>query len=293
MKKLFLLSAALLAVTAASAQEFDVYVIGSNVNGFSWKTAEPSCKMTYNNGVYEWDGQELGSGFKFNDGTWADDTHNWGASEGECELGVPYVVGVGGGTSNISFADCAKVTNPHVVFDPVAGVCTVTGTAAGAFEWFLVGDFNNYAGPAADEGEVFKYDDLGGKIFELKSVEFTDGDTTIKIANTGWSKQYGDNDGTIMWGITNEVEAGVFTSVLQQVGSDGTMPCYLFGTYSSVWDLNNLELTFREAGNAVNTIESVNGEAAYFNMQGVKVNAPENGIFIKVANGKATKVAIR
>ena len=34
-------------------------------------------------------------------------------------------------------------------------------------------------------------------------------------------------------------------------------------------------------------------EAVYYNLQGVKVANPERGIFVKVSNGKATKVLVK
>lgn len=37
-------------------------------------------------------------------------------------------------------------------------------------------------------------------------------------------------------------------------------------------------------------IEAENGEAVYFNLQGVRVQNPENGVFIRVQNGKAVKI---
>ena len=37
-------------------------------------------------------------------------------------------------------------------------------------------------------------------------------------------------------------------------------------------------------------IEAEDGEAVYFNLQGVRVENPENGIFIRVQNGKAVKI---
>ena len=40
----------------------------------------------------------------------------------------------------------------------------------------------------------------------------------------------------------------------------------------------------------VAAVEAANGEAVYFNMQGVRVANPENGLFIRVQNGKAVKV---
>lgn len=43
----------------------------------------------------------------------------------------------------------------------------------------------------------------------------------------------------------------------------------------------------------VNTIEAADyAEAVYFNLQGVKVQNPEHGIYVKVVNGKATKVVL-
>ena len=43
----------------------------------------------------------------------------------------------------------------------------------------------------------------------------------------------------------------------------------------------------------VEEVEVVGGEAVYYNLQGVRVDNPSNGIFIKVENGKVSKVAIR
>ena len=44
---------------------------------------------------------------------------------------------------------------------------------------------------------------------------------------------------------------------------------------------------------AVDSIEAIEeGEAVYFNLQGVRVDNPERGIFVKVVNGKATKVVM-
>ena len=41
----------------------------------------------------------------------------------------------------------------------------------------------------------------------------------------------------------------------------------------------------------VSAIDATEGKAVYFNMQGVRVANPENGLFIRVQNGKAVKVA--
>lgn len=46
----------------------------------------------------------------------------------------------------------------------------------------------------------------------------------------------------------------------------------------------------KDTSSAVGSIDTENGEAVYFNLQGVRVNNPERGIYIKVQNGKASKV---
>ena len=60
-------------------------------------------------------------------------------------------------------------------------------------------------------------------------------------------------------------------------------------------DLNEMTLKVEEASetNGVNGINVENGAAVYYNLQGVKVANPENGLYIKVVNGKAAKVLVR
>ena len=43
----------------------------------------------------------------------------------------------------------------------------------------------------------------------------------------------------------------------------------------------------------VDEITVAEGEAQYYNMQGVRVANPENGMFIRVQNGKAHKVVLK
>ncbi|MDE6234115.1 MAG: hypothetical protein K2M56_00010 [Muribaculaceae bacterium] len=43
----------------------------------------------------------------------------------------------------------------------------------------------------------------------------------------------------------------------------------------------------------VEAVEAVDADATYFNLQGVEVKTPGAGVYVKVANGKASKVVIR
>lgn len=80
-----------------------------------------------------------------------------------------------------------------------------------------------------------------------------------------------------------------------------TLPSVEAGTY----DMTLLVTVFKDApslyvisynndGSGVEEIEAeANGEAVYYNLQGVKVAEPENGLYIKVQGKKATKVFVR
>ncbi len=64
------------------------------------------------------------------------------------------------------------------------------------------------------------------------------------------------------------------------------------GTTSRAWELKNFVLSGDKAG-AVNGIEvDENAPAVYYNLQGVRVANPENGLFIVVKGGKSTKVVL-
>lgn len=300
MKKIFLLSAALVAAGAMFAQDApEMYVIGSNVNGVSWTEGDPGGKMTaIGDGVYEWDGN-LGTGFKFNDGSWAG-SYNLGSSK-KYSLGQTLILDNDGGSGNINFDGFTMLRNAHVVLNinDLSLVCT--GEMEGKIQWFLVGDFNGWAISADAEGAIVFDETEDAGIYVKAGLEFT-ATENFKISSTGWGEQYGETDksGEIQWGVSNETAEGVYASNLFPCGSEGVMANYLYGTYDAVLDLNvetdgektpNLQLSESTGGN-VNAIEAANGQATYFNLQGVRVNEPA-GLCIKVLNGKTSKVVVR
>ena len=44
---------------------------------------------------------------------------------------------------------------------------------------------------------------------------------------------------------------------------------------------------------AVEGVEAANGEAVYYNLQGIRVNNPAGNLYIKVENGKSSKVVVK
>ena len=52
----------------------------------------------------------------------------------------------------------------------------------------------------------------------------------------------------------------------------------------------NIKLEAETKQDSIEAIEAEAAEAVYYNLQGVRVANPENGIFIKVAGNKVEKV---
>ncbi|MCM1376832.1 MAG: DUF6359 domain-containing protein [Clostridium sp.] len=61
---------------------------------------------------------------------------------------------------------------------------------------------------------------------------------------------------------------------------------------ADTWEFRNLVVKGVKAS-GVEAIEAADGEAVYFNLQGVRVANPENGLYIKVVNGKSQKVLVK
>ncbi len=305
MKKALLLSAAVVAAFSAFAQtdylNSDYYMIGSNVNGKSWSLAQEDCKFeAKGGGVFEWNGETLGTGFKINNGTWDNNDLNFGCGD-LLVLGEPYYCVAAGSSGNISFAEdngvaFASLKNPKVVLNvanaPDQITIVVTGEKDGVIKWYITGTFNNWA--IGDDAAAIELTDLGNKKYEAKDVEFTsetvteDGYNTFKISSTGWSTQYGQGDSGIEFGV------GVDEGILDLVGGEGgACPIYYEGTYNVSWDGNTCTIAFTEASAVNEVLEASNGKAEYYNLQGVRVAEPANGLYIQTLNGKATKVLIR
>lgn len=60
----------------------------------------------------------------------------------------------------------------------------------------------------------------------------------------------------------------------------------------TVGDTVTLKVTVGESGVEAIEADAAKGEAVYFNLQGQRVANPENGLYIRLQDGKATKVAL-
>lgn len=308
MKKLLLLAA--VAATAMSANAVDFYVIGGNVNGHEWALAEPDCKMTdLGDGVYEWKGEVLGTGFKLNDGTWdnatiegTDMVANFGSNGDKLELGEPYFFATGGSTGDIDFAGVDQLANPTVTLNLNEGSITVVGTEEEVeYNYYLAGNYNANEWSLNEECQFTLTD---GK-YILKGMSF-EKEGNFKVATEGWAKEFGAAPAP-------EVEEGAepveFTPVsispenlkadlVSKAQGAKDVAISLIGTYdvelTIAADGESATIIFSAAGDdAVEGINVENAPVYYYNMQGVRVANPTNGIYVKVVGNKALKAVVK
>ncbi len=261
------------------APTVDYYLIG----GFnSWKSADPNAKFeaqadgTY---VLNYVGT-LTSGFKINDGD-----PNWGGvnigSDGVTSLvvGEPFVYVNGADAKDITMA--SNVKNPTITLNPEAGTILMEGEAVVAqFVYKLHGDW---------QGE--------GSWSDIAMTE-TEG---------VWSAQV-TVPATIGFGIkkvdaaTNSQTAWISADGNGIITAAGDYACKIEGTNFSLapgtWTLalnpETMVLTVSDdAGVDGVEIDNSNAPVEYFNLQGVKVADPTEGLYIVRRGNTVTKQVIR
>lgn len=215
--------------------ETDLYIIGNDVNGKSWELSSADGKMTYvGEGVYEWSGEMLGTGFKINDGTWSNDRFNFGSNDTPLVLGQAYTVSIQGG--NIAFDGMTEVREPKVTFNLNTLTVIVEGQGSGETEWFIAGTFNDWKFD-------HKLTEVSEGIYECKGVVF-DGaaGNEFKITTTGWGTQYGSYS-------DEAVTTENLSRELDEVNSsEYACPITLSGTYDVTWNLPKATVSFTPAG---------------------------------------------
>ena len=108
---------------------------------------------------------------------------------------------------------------------------------------------------------------------------------------TAWTKladiTVPEKFGWTYYGQTIDLSAYVGKKI--QIGFHYTSTAEIAGT----WEIKNVKVTADKAG--VNDIiaDDDNAPVVYYNLQGVRVENPANGLYIRVQGKKATKVLVR
>lgn len=278
------------AVDEPTTPPVDLYLVGANVDGEEWNLG--TNPMTYADGVYTWTGSVLGNGFKINNGTWSDADYNIG-SDGSAllELGVPYDVIADKDSQDIRFDGYTSVENVTVVYNPTDMTVTVTGDGVNAPvgpsipELYVRGVMNDWGTTAqmTEEDGVYTYK------FDLVTADAAE----FKIADDSWSTyNYGGQNMSVYCN-----NPGVQKLVYQ--GDNVKIDNWVDGPMEITFVLDTLELTVvgtnqpEDPSSAIEAIDTENAPVEYYNLQGVKVNNPEKGIYLKKQGNTTTKVIVK
>jgi len=145
-----------------------------------------------------------------------------------------------------------------------------------------VGDTFTCITPISDAGEGYGY-------FSFCQVLGDDWDTVNSMDRFGAATK----DQEVVLGSTaydfTTYKAGVNASSCQSFKIAASEPKmnYLF-----TMDFKTGKLTIDQK-TGIDSIEAENGVAVYYNLQGQRVENPANGLFVRVLNGKATKVMVK
>lgn len=182
--------------------------------------------------------------------------------------------------------------------DRTVAVCTTTTPApSGAPAVYVRGVVNNWGSPDTWKFELTKESaDEYTYMFYCAAEKGTLLPTSsFKIADADW--------GNINYGGAGKIAAADMVATkpvtLNYNASDMSVAVPFTGTLEFILkkiDRAPATLIFHPGENLTTAVESVEveeGEAVYYNLQGVKVANPENGMYIKVVNGNASKVLVK
>jgi len=277
MKKFYAFAAAAVAAVSMNAQ---LYVCGNGTN-MGWAPEAP-LTVELTDGAYKFVA-EGASEFKISAamGDW--DAFNGAAktctvakedmgkaidlTDGDANITLPW-----SGDWNVTVAgDLSTIT-----------LTTDTPEPTGPATFYVRGAVNNWLNDGMDEAWQFKHVD--GDLYEIEcSLE---GGKEFKIADGNWgaiSFSFGteiaatDMNEELVWFKTNDntTLAEDFSGVIKAEYTNGGEEMYV---------------TFVPGAGVSDVAVDANAPAEYFNLQGVRVANPENGLFIVRQGGKVTKV---
>ena len=282
MKK-FLLSLATLVLTAVTASA-QWAVVGSYTEP-NWNF-QASTQFTGSGDNLTCTIEKLTSDFKILDIT----NDNWDTQYGTStpiEIGKEYTLeGKNGGAdpSNIKFASpVLEVKNATVSWNPTTHVMKITAADSDIVKGFPIlyatGSFCEWKAPG--EGETVLCTQENG-VYKA-TVNLGEGDaegkTEFKLAGTGWS---------------NEIAGGVEISTTAVTVTKGgeNLFTYLTGEQTIVFNYDEMKMYFQGSNGVTEINFDASAPVEYFNLQGIRVENPEKGLYIVKQNNKVSKVIL-
>lgn len=289
MKKIFTLACAAIAAISFNANAADIWAMPGTYNGWSLE----------NNLFEEVDGvltqkiAEIKGDFKVV--KYTDEVKNWDIAWGVAAAGdiveanKDVALTFKGANANLPAGKVLK--NVTVTIVPGADNALTIKFAPESIEdeqeaWYLVGEaplewnFN-------DNTIMTK---AGDNVY-TKTVDAATADKfTFKVDKNGaWSNCY------ILPEVVTAVELGKEYELVGPVDSQNNMHIAADWTNVTVTvtiDGEKVKMVCTAGEGAIEAIDADNTPAIYFNLMGQRVANPENGVFVRVQNGKATKVIL-
>lgn len=271
-------------VHAAAAAEASNWYISGELNGWdNGKSADYAFKTTATEGVYEFKCDELSGEFLI---VWAENGEpDWskkiaGVSNMEPGTAYPYVEG----GNNCSVSDLLK--NVTVILDTNSKTLQVNGTAA-ANEFdtvYLIGDFG----------------DGWSETITNKPLTLKEGTTDTYVGEYALAAEtsyFKFKAGSFIFGTGGaNVAVDLDTDYTATKGGDAFAigkGIYKFECKVAA-DGQSATFTVTDATDGITDINAdENAPVEFFNLQGVRVAEPANGLYIRRQGGKATKVYVK
>ena len=298
MKKFYAFAAAAFFAVAANAQNLYITGEGQFANG-TWNAETPDA-FAIVDGNFE---IEVAGLTQFKISTACGDWDSFNAGVYGCAYGEETGVAV-----NLEAGYTENIVTPWkgdykiVVSGDLKTITLTTETPKpeGPVTLYIRGDMNGWCNEEADrpawaletitDGKLYKFvfgDDQAIKVGE-----------TFKIADADWNAYNigGLSSDLIMLDTDTEVVNGgnpANMSLEEECNGVMWLTLDLAGSAYAVFSNDKAFVPEWAGENAVSTIEVSNGEAQYFNLQGVRVANPENGLYIVVKDGKSYKTILK
>ncbi len=299
MKKLYAAVAGM-AIMAAGANAQTLYFLGSG-EGLSWDPGS-ELKVELTDGAYTVEIKDL-TQFKAStvavvDGDW--DAYNaaaiYGAASGTSlkeNLGQPITVEIGNGANNFT---PWKGDYKIVIAGDLSTITLTTTTPepTGFTPLYLRGGFAGTDWPALDEWKLTSEDGINytftcaeGQSIPAGS-EFKIADADWALYNFGTSMPVEVDDTMYQWEAGSNTPNAVFLE-------DFNGTCKLVLPHEEDGEMTPVMVGFfaAEEGGVEGVTVDANAAKEYFNLQGVRVANPSNGLYIVRQGGKTSKVLVK
>lgn len=267
----------------------DAYSLKVTLNG---DTPEPPVEHTWGlvGGFNNWNGDEEFT--KLHEGMWSvnmaeldgefkiradkDWGLNYGAATGEeSEALANSTIALTKDGFNITISNGKGVT---FFFQPEAKLLTTKLNCGKATPLALRGGVNEWAWTP----EYCLTETAEAGVYSV-AVESLPAGSKFKIADEAWINQYTSQNTSMQPGEEYDLTVNYGTSKDMGYATDLTDVTIVVNT-------NTNKIKAVTNGSGVEAIGVSTDEAVYYNLQGARVENPENGIFIRIVDGKATKV---